>query len=229
MQCVILLAGKGTRMLPLTLDKPKPLIEVAGKTILDHIVEALPPEIDELVLIVGYKGDMIRDYCGSEFHSCRVVYCEQANFAGGTGDALMCAKDVLKGKFLFMYGDDIHGKKALAEVVKKDHAIMGAYMEDPERFGLLIQNEDGTLKDITHGYKNTTPPASHIVNIGGFVVNTTLFDYSFTENETGELYATDLMTAYAQYNPVEVVLQDAWIPIGYPEDIVKAEKVLNQE
>lgn len=216
-------------MSPLTDEKPKPLIEVAGKPILHHIVSALPAEIDELVLVIGYKGDMIREYCQDEFLGRKVVYREQQDFAGGTGDALLCAKDALKGKFLVLYGDDLMGRIALETAVQKEHAIMGAYMEDPGRFGLLLQNEDGTLRDITHGYANSTPPQSHIVNIGGFVVNTSLFEYDFIENESGELYATDLMTAYAQNNPVEVVLQDVWIPIGYPEDIAKAEKVLNQE
>jgi len=67
MQCVIICAGKGTRMRPLTEHTPKPLLEVCGKPILQHVVEALPEEIDELVLVVGYLQEQIRSYCGDEY------------------------------------------------------------------------------------------------------------------------------------------------------------------
>jgi len=68
MQCVILAAGKGTRLRPLTENCPKPLVEVGGKTLLDHIVGALPSSVDELIIVTGYLGEMIEAYCGTEFH-----------------------------------------------------------------------------------------------------------------------------------------------------------------
>ena len=73
-------------MRPLTDSTPKPLILVCGKPVLQHIVEALPPEVDELILVVGYFKEQIKDFCGEEYLGKRVHYCEQANFAGGTGD-----------------------------------------------------------------------------------------------------------------------------------------------
>ena len=62
MQCVILAAGLGKRMMPLTETCPKPLVEVCGKPLLTHIIDALPSSVDELVIVTGYKGAMIRDY-----------------------------------------------------------------------------------------------------------------------------------------------------------------------
>ena len=56
MKALIFAAGKGVRMMPLTADRPKPLLEVAGKSILERVFETLPPEITEIVLVVGYKG-----------------------------------------------------------------------------------------------------------------------------------------------------------------------------
>jgi len=210
-------------MRPLTDAKPKPLLAVAGRPILDHIVEALPAEITEVVLIVGYKSELIRSYCGEIFLGKKVTYCEQKNFSGGTGDALLCAKAVLKGKFLFMYGDDIHGKTALAKVVKEDHALLAAQSEQPERYGVIYTNDTGTLQKIV---EKPTQPDSNLINIGGFVVDEAIFSYDCDISVLGELLVTDFLTAYAQEYPVKVIIQDVWIPIGYPEDIEKAEQIL---
>jgi len=223
MQCVILCAGKGTRMRPLTDTLPKPLIKVCGKSILDHIIGALPAPVDEVVLIVGYRKEQIQEHCGEAHLGKRIVYREQENFAGGTGDALMCAKDVLHGKFLFMYGDDIHGKEALKKAVAAPHAILATHSDSPEKFGVLVPNADGTLASIIEKPEN---PPSNLINIGGFVINESIFKYTVPASSSGELYVTDMLTEYAKENPVEIFEQDVWVPIGYPEDIEKAERIL---
>ena len=223
MQCVIICAGKGTRMRPLTDSIPKPLIAVCGKPILQHIVEALPEVITELVLVVGYKKEQIEAFCGVNFLGKKVTYVTQENFAGGTGDALFCARQVLTERFLFMYGDDIHGKEALFQAVTHEHAILGAYSNTPERFGVLVQNSDGTLKAIIE--KPEEPP-SNLINIGGFVLTPAIFEYVVPLSNSGELYATDMLTLYAQDHAVQILQQDLWIPIGYPEHIAVAEQVL---
>jgi bifunctional UDP-N-acetylglucosamine pyrophosphorylase/glucosamine-1-phosphate N-acetyltransferase len=212
-------------MRPLTDQKPKPLIEVAGKPILEHIVSALPAVIDELILIIGYKGEMIREYCKEEYLGKRVVYCEQENHAGGTGAALLCAKASLNGRFLFMYGDDIHGREALEQAVLEEHAMLSAHSDHPERYGVVVTNGDGTLKEIIEKPEN---PPSNLINIGGFVIDTNIFNYECEISKLGELLVTDMLTCYAEENPVKVIVQDLWIPIGYPEDIEKAEVILKR-
>lgn len=223
MQCVIICAGKGTRMRPLTDTTPKPLIPVCGKPILEHIVDALPTEIDELILVVGYMKEQIEAYCGSEYKGKKVTYVVQEDFAGGTGAALMLTKDVVRGKFLFMYGDDIHGSETLKKAVLCEHVILASVSDTPERFGVLVQNEDGTLKAIIEKPQN---PPSNFINIGGFVLTPAVFNYTVPLSASGELYATDLLTEYAKEFPVQILTQDLWIPIGYPEHIARAEAVL---
>lgn len=202
---------------------PKPLIPVCGKAILQHIVEALPPVIDELVLVIGYKKEQIEAFCGTQFLGRKVTYIVQDNFAGGTGDALLRAKSVLTGKFLFMYADDIHGKEALAKVVEQDHAMLGMYSDTPERFGVLEQHEDGTLKQIVEKPEH---PTSNLVNIGGFLVDDSIFLYHVPVSASGELYVTDMLNAYAQDHHVAIIEQTLWLPIGYPEHIKEAEAIL---
>ena len=74
MQCVILAAGKGERMRPLTNDRPKPLVLVLGRPLLEHIIEALPAAIDEIILVVGYRGEQIQKHFGTEYGGRRVHY-----------------------------------------------------------------------------------------------------------------------------------------------------------
>lgn len=226
MQCVILAAGKGTRMRDLTQHTPKPLIKVCDKTILDHVVESLPSEVTELILVTSYLEEQIKAYCGEEFYGRSVKYVTQENPAGGTGSALMCAKELVTGKFLFMYADDIHGSDALKSVVQEDHAMLGMHSDTPEQFGVLVQNEDGTLKEILE--KPANPP-SNLVNIGGFVIDPELFEYEPPVSDSGEVYVTDMLTAYAQVHPVKIIEQDTWIPIGNPEQIKVAESILCPE
>lgn len=210
-------------MRPLTETMPKPLIPVCGKPLLQHIIEALPEEIDELILVVGYLKDQIEAFIGTEYQGKKVQYVTQENFAGGTGEALICAKELVQGKFLFLFADDIHGKEALAEIVQHDRAILSAYSTTPERFGVLVQNDDGSLKEILEKPKN---PPSNLINTGVFVADTDIFTYEVERSASGELYATDMLTAYAADHTLTVIEQKQWIPVGYPEHIIEAEAIL---
>ena len=77
MQAVLLAAGKGVRMLPLTLNQPKPLVEIGGVPLIVHVLRALPPEIDEVIIVVGYKAQMIIDYLGETFEGRKIRYVYQ--------------------------------------------------------------------------------------------------------------------------------------------------------
>lgn len=199
------------------------MIKVCGKPILQHVIEALPAEIDELILVVGYLKEQIMDFCKDEYQGKKVQYVAQEDFAGGTGQALLCAKDLVRGKFMFMFADDIHGKKALAEIVQHESAILSAYSETPERFGVLVKNDNGTLKEIIEKPEN---PPSNLINTGVFVANPDIFTYEVSVSSSGELQATDMLTAYAQDHALFVIEQPDWIPVGYPEHIVEAEALL---
>jgi NDP-sugar pyrophosphorylase family protein len=210
-------------MRPLTEHAPKPLLLVCGKPILQHIVEALPKEIDEIILVVSYLEDQIRAYCGSEFCGRRVQYVRQENPAGGTGAALFCARELLIGKFMVLNGDDIHGASALRAAAEEDHSILAVYSETPELFGVLEKNEDGTLKAII---EKPEVPTSNLINTGGFVTNMSVFEHDVPVSASGELYATDMLTRSAGLYAIKIIEQDFWLPIGYPEHIAAAEAIL---
>lgn len=223
MQCVILAAGKGTRLRPLTDNCPKPLVKVAGKPLLDHIVDALPTAVDELIIVVGYLGDMIREYCGENFHGKKVTYIEQVE-QNGTAMALWLCKDLLRGRFLFMFADDIHGKKDIARVTSYSRGMLTMTSDTPERFGVIVRNPDGTLAEMIE--KPTHPP-SNLASTGVMVLDVNIFKFEPQTPVNGEYYLTEVIERYAKEYPIAVVEEHLWIPIGYPEDITRAETILS--
>jgi NDP-sugar pyrophosphorylase family protein len=223
MQCVILAAGKGTRLKPLTDDKPKQLVTVNNKALIDYIVEALPSAIDELIIVVGYKGDMLREYCGSIFHGKKVTYVEQA-VPEGTAKALWLCKDLLKGRFLFMFGDDIHGKDDLSRATSYVRSMLVTTVSQPEKFGIVVRNPDGTLGLMIEKPEHAP---SNCASTGAMVLDDHIFEFEPETPVKGEYYLTEVIERYAQKYPIAIVEQNLWIPIGYPEDITRAETILS--
>lgn len=222
MQCVILAAGKGSRLRPLTDEKPKPLVEVCGKTLLDHIVSALPSAVTELIIVTGYKGEMIREYCGEEFHGRPVKYVEQTEI-NGPAKALWLCKDLIKGRFLFMFADDIHGKDDLARGVSYTRAILATTSDKPERFGVIVRNPDGTIAKMIE--KPEFPP-SNLVATGPMVLDKKIFDFPPEAPINDEYFMPEIIMRYKAEYPIAVVEEELWLAIGYPEDIENAEKYL---
>jgi len=222
MQAVILAAGEGKRMLPLTLEKPKPLIEVAGKPIIEWILDALPDSIDDITLIVGYKAEMIEERLGSSYKGRPLRYLHQW-MPAGTAHALSLARPFLHGSFLLMNADDIHGKEALEEALSHPLALLVSPYDKPEKMGVVEKNADGSLASIVEKPEH---PKTNLVSTGAMVLDERIFEYPAPRHTTGEYYITEPLRALAEEHPVAIVEQDLWIPVGCPEDIETAEKVL---
>lgn len=225
MQAVILAAGEGKRMRPLTLERPKPLISVAGRPVLEHIIDALPEEIDEVILVVGYKADMIKNYFGDSYKSRCIKYVHQWMPAGTAHALSMTAPLLNEGRFVLICGDDLHGAEAFKKALSYPLSILAATHPDPSLFGVIELNEDGTLASIIE--KPDIPP-TNLISTGAMVLDTRIFQYEAARHENGEYYMTYPLGLFAKEHPVMVVEQDFWIPIGYPEDIREAEKRLMQ-
>jgi bifunctional UDP-N-acetylglucosamine pyrophosphorylase/glucosamine-1-phosphate N-acetyltransferase len=224
MQCVILAAGKGSRLRPLTENTPKPLIKVKDKTLLDHIVGALPSAVDELIIVTGYLEDQIQQHCGEEFYGRKVTYVHQEE-QKGTAHALWLCKDLLRGRFLFMFADDLHGRKDIARATSYTRSMLTLSTDSPEKFGIVVRHPDGTLAEIIEKPEHAP---SNLASTGVMVLDDNIFKFDPFATETkGEYYLTDVLSEYAKDYPIAVVEQDLWIPVGYPEDIAKAEAVID--
>lgn len=217
MQAVILAAGIGKRMLPLTRELPKPLIQVNGMPIIEHIVKALPDEVDEVILIVGYKAEMIQDFLGTTYKGRVLRYVHQEK-QEGTARAL--AQPFLSGRFILMNADDIHGASALKEALQYPLAILVSPYSEPERMGVVSCREDGTLASII---EKPEYPESNLVSTGAMVLDEQIFSYESPQSESGEYYITEPLKQLAIDRPIMVVEQSIWIPVGCPEDIPLAE------
>ena len=82
MQAVLLVAGKSTRTYPLTITKPKPLLKVANKTIIEHNLEQLQDLVNEVIIVVGFKKEMIKEKIGNRFGNLKIKYVEQKKQKG---------------------------------------------------------------------------------------------------------------------------------------------------
>jgi UDP-N-acetylglucosamine diphosphorylase / glucose-1-phosphate thymidylyltransferase / UDP-N-acetylgalactosamine diphosphorylase / glucosamine-1-phosphate N-acetyltransferase / galactosamine-1-phosphate N-acetyltransferase len=225
MQAVILAAGKGTRMQPLTLERPKPLVEVAGKPLLAHIINSLPQEIDEVIVVVGYKGDMIVEYFGDMFEGRRLKYVRQDEPLG-TAHALDQARHLLHDSFLVMYGDDLIDGLSVANALKHKSCLLAYEHPEPQNFGVIVLKEDGTLKHIVE--KPKVPP-SNLVSAAGLVLHEGLFDYYEAQVEGKEYCIPDVLDRYVRDHPVHVERLAFWHPVNSIEQLNMAEEVLRRE
>ncbi|MBI5732482.1 nucleotidyltransferase family protein [Candidatus Jorgensenbacteria bacterium] len=227
MKAIILAAGKGERMKPLTLSKPKPLLMVGGKPILHHIVSALPEEINELIFVTGYLGEQIKNYCGNTFLGKKVEYLTQRE-QRGTYDALLQCKHLLKPneRFAVFYGDDLIDRRAVEEALSRDLSVICAHAEDPRRFGVVALKDDGT---ISHIEEKPEQPASNLVITSGIILDHRVFNYPPSMHpKSGEYYLTVAISQMAKEHPVIPIRTPFWMPLGTPEDLSRTEEIMRK-
>lgn len=226
MKAVILAAGSSTRMYPLTLTRPKPLLKIANKTILEHNLEALAGFIDEAVIVVGYKQKMIIDLFKYNFKGIKISYVEQKEQLG-TGHALKCAQKLIEHeqKFIIMPGDDLFSRKDIGNCLKHDFCVLVKEVTDPEKWGIILADEDNRIIDIEEKPKSAK---SNMANTALWVMGTKILELlPKKKTERGEL---ELTSALAELIKCEKVYSEQvtgyWLPIGYPWHILDANEFL---
>lgn len=228
MKAIILAAGEGVRMRPLTLTTPKPLLSLAGKPLLHRLVEALPEKVDELVFVIGYRGEQIKEYCGDRFLGRPVAYVTQPE-RRGTFHALELCEPLLRGgePFAFFYADDLLDAETVAACLAHPLAAVTTQVEHPERFGVVTLNPDGTIRDIV---EKPTSPTSNLVLTTAYTLTPHIFRYRPAPHPaSGEYYLSTALGAMAKEHPVRAVTAKLWVPIGTPEDLARAEALLSAQ
>jgi UDP-N-acetylglucosamine diphosphorylase / glucose-1-phosphate thymidylyltransferase / UDP-N-acetylgalactosamine diphosphorylase / glucosamine-1-phosphate N-acetyltransferase / galactosamine-1-phosphate N-acetyltransferase len=191
-QVVILAAGDGRRMLPLTEKTPKLLLKVAGKPLVDYILEGVKElGITDVVFVIGYLKDQIIAYL-SDYHGLNIHFAEQ-NKKLGTAHAVGLSEPYITGDFLVLNGDVLFEKKAIGKLISehKNHElnIVSEEVEDARPYGVLFL-KDGKIVDLIEKPEN---PPTNLINAGFYVFPKQIFGAikETTLSERGEYEITD--------------------------------------
>jgi UDP-N-acetylglucosamine diphosphorylase / glucose-1-phosphate thymidylyltransferase / UDP-N-acetylgalactosamine diphosphorylase / glucosamine-1-phosphate N-acetyltransferase / galactosamine-1-phosphate N-acetyltransferase len=222
MQAIILCAGKSTRTYPLTITKPKPLLKIIDKTILEHNLDALNDIINEAIIIVGYKSEMIKKLLRNKYKNIKIKYIEQLKQLG-TGDAVLKAKEHIKNKFIVLSGDDLFSKEDIKRCIKNKYTILVDEVKNPKKFG-IISVKKGFLDKIKEKPKN---PESNLANTSLYVLDKKVFDYKPKKTKRNEIEFTDFITNLAKKEKIKIEkVKKYWIPICYPWDYLEANVII---
>jgi UDP-N-acetylglucosamine diphosphorylase / glucose-1-phosphate thymidylyltransferase / UDP-N-acetylgalactosamine diphosphorylase / glucosamine-1-phosphate N-acetyltransferase / galactosamine-1-phosphate N-acetyltransferase len=227
MDAVILAAGEGTRLRPLTSTRSKPMLEVGGKTILEWDLDALAKnKFKKVVIIVGYKKEVIVKKIGPRFMGMKIEYVEQKEQLG-TGHAVQMAEGRVKGEFLVMNGDLLITPKLIkdfirnAEKKKAKNSMSLVEVADPTQFGIV--EVSGTL--VKKIIEKPSVPAGNLANAGIYLFNEEVFDMlkKVGKSERLEYELTDAIERLIPEEKIHAFkLTDRWIDIGRPWDLLLA-------
>lgn len=226
MKAVILAAGEGMRMRPLTLKVPKPLLSLKGFPLLHHLLAAFPEKITEVVIVVGYLGEKIKDHFGEEYLGKKIIYVDQPE-KRGTFSALQLCEPLLSDDepFCVFYADDLLNRRSIERLLEHERAVLVKESERPERFGVVSITKDGKVTGIIEKPEH---PESNLIVTSGCLLDKNVFRSVPPPHANGELYLSAAIHEMAKKYDVHAVSADFWFPVGTPEDLEAAEKELEE-
>ncbi|MBI1833648.1 MAG: NTP transferase domain-containing protein [Candidatus Andersenbacteria bacterium] len=224
MQAVILMAGKGTRWAKYY-QGPKQLTPLAGKPVLDHLLDALPSEVTELVFIVGGPHEpTLREYFKSREHNGRPITFIVQKEQLGLAHAFRVAKDIVKGRWLGAVADDIIDPAGLKKLFDHDLSILAFRVPNPSSFGVLVTDENHNL---VRAVEKPKEYISDLVWTGQMIMDERFFNIEIEPSARGEYETPDVwMKLMAEGATIKVVEADMWLPINDKDQLMAAEKVL---
>ncbi|MDK2975431.1 MAG: UDP-N-acetylglucosamine diphosphorylase / glucose-phosphate thymidylyltransferase [Methanofollis sp.] len=226
MECVILAAGEGTRMRPLTAERPKVMLPLANRPMLEHLVRAAAEAgIASIVLVVGYGEREVREWFGdgSRF-GVAIRYVAQRRQLG-TADALRATKGLVAGRFLMLNGDMIVDAADLAALCGRKAPCMGVYESDhPQDYGVVTI--EGDL--ITGLEEKSRQPKSRTINAGVYLFDPEIYELlqNVPLSGRGEYELTDALADYIAEGCLSAHRLSTWMDVGVPWDLLDASATL---
>jgi glucose-1-phosphate thymidylyltransferase len=232
MKVVIPTAGFGTRLRPHTWSRPKPLVSVAGKTVLDHVLDMFLNlgEIDEFVYIIGYLGEQIEDYMKAQYPDQRARFFVQEELLGQS-HALWLAREALVGPMLMVFVDTIL-EIDLQQIQFGDQAITWVkQVDNPSRFGITQLNDEGDVERIV---EKPTDPIGNLAVAGlyYFPAAEKLMDAIQQQMDRdiqlkGEYFLADAINLLFEGGMrMSIQKVDVWLDCGTPEDVLRTNRYL---
>lgn len=220
MKAIILAAGKGTRLQPLTLEIPKAMVQVHGKSLLEHNMEKLLPYIDEFIIVVKYKAEIIKDYFWDEFKWIKITYYTQWDKAG-TGWALAGLN--VSWECFIIASDTIYRQSDVDMIANTSwYAALAKKVDHPEKYWIFKINEKNTILEVIE------KPQEYIWNLASlfyFKVNADLIKYceNLEISSRWEYELTDALNIFVKKYSVQALkIQHGFIDITSMEDLQKA-------
>ncbi len=234
MKGVILTAGEGTRMRPLTLSRPKTMVPVGGKPILQYNIEALKEAgINEIILVVGYQKEVIKEYFqDGSLLGVKITYVTQAERLG-TAHAIGTLAGSIDGAFIILNGDIIVDSQLIKDLITKynsDHArtiFTLIEVEDPSQFGVVEIKGDRIVNLVEKPAPGEAP--SNLINSGIYLFDDDIFQAikKTEKSPRGEYEITDSIKI--QISEDEPVLglksNDKWVDIGRPWELLNVNEL----
>ncbi|MBI4315462.1 MAG: NTP transferase domain-containing protein [Chloroflexi bacterium] len=232
MKVVIPLAGFGTRLRPHTFTKPKPLINVAGKPVLGHVLDMfanLPA--DEFIFITGHLGEQIEQYVSRDYPQLKTRYLEQQEM-NGQSTAVYLAKDYLSGPMLIVFVDTLV-ETDLSKLANEtaDAVAWVKAVEDPRRFGVALVGADGYVTQLIEKPEDVT---NNLAVVGFYYLkDSQAFMRAIEEQIAGDIKtkneffladALQLMIAKGMKMRVQPV--EVWEDCGKPETVLHTNRYL---
>ncbi|MCQ4449087.1 MAG: sugar phosphate nucleotidyltransferase [Sulfolobales archaeon] len=220
MKAIVLAAGQGERLEPITHTRPKPFVPVLGKSLILRTIEHLTSlgikEND--IIVVGNEN--FRNYF--ESLPVSVVYQKEGK---GTASALRTVSGIRADDLLIVYGDLYLGRDAIKSVLDAgDNAILGVKVPNPKEFGVLVTDSSNNLTAIVEKPEN---PPSDLINGGVYRLDSDVFSYldRVGVSPRGEMELTDAVTAMAREKKVKVVsYSGVWLDVSRPWHVIEINK-----
>ena len=226
MDCVVLAAGEGRRMRPLTANRPKVMLPLANRPILEHlIVAARDAGMEEFVLVVGYREREVRSCFGNgERLGVRIRYVTQRRQLG-TGDALRACEGLVSGPFLLLNGDMVVRSDDLRALAARRPPVIGLFRSSHAQDFGTVSMEGERVVDLAEKVPN---PSGDLINAGAYLLGPEIFGLlgAIGRSERGEYEITDALSALIREGSVTGYPLSFWLDVGHPWDLLEANERL---
>ncbi|MFQ3319727.1 MAG: UDP-N-acetylglucosamine diphosphorylase/glucosamine-1-phosphate N-acetyltransferase [Natronomonas sp.] len=219
MQTVILAAGEGTRMRPLTETVPKPMLPVADRPLCAHTADAaVAAGASELVFVVGYEAEAVREYFGDEYRDIPVSFAVQDEQLG-TAHAVRAASEHIDGEFAVLNGDNLYDPESVDDLFDAAPSIAAIEVDDPSNYGVLSTDDDV----VTGIVEKPADPPSSLANAGAYTFpEATLAWLDVEASQRGEYEITDVVARVIREYDVTPVTLSRWLDVGRPWELLEA-------
>ncbi|MFA4845861.1 MAG: nucleotidyltransferase family protein [Patescibacteria group bacterium] len=213
MQAVILAAGKGARLRPITHKTPKPLIDICGKPLIEHVLAALPDSVDEIFIVMNHLREDLIAHLGVAWRGTPIRYVIQEPLSGTAG-ALYLLREDLHDSFLVVNGDDLYRKTDLERLAINDLAILFFPTDHDLKAAAQIMN--GHFTGLGSG-RNAV--------CGAYVLDHSFFDVAPVEIQVSEFTEYGLpqtLAVLSKTKHIAGVQAHFWMPVGTAQELETA-------